>query len=287
MLCRICKSDQLEPPVVLREMMFGTREEFEYVRCASCDTLQIKDIPADMTAHYPEGSYYSFTPSKPTIKDRLRRLLKAPQKPDWARSFIAEQSVLDIGCGGGALLHTMKDWGFTRLRGYDPFLSRDLVDPVLITKARPSERFDIVMMHHSLEHVPDPLATMSEIDELLADQGRVVIRIPVRQGYAWRRYGLNWAHLDPPRHFFLWTVDGFESMAAQSGFAVVDKGFDGTLFSIAGSELYEQDIPLQSDGKSNLVISPERAAELNAQVDQANVRGDGDSAWFVLSRKSA
>lgn len=125
MLCRICRSDQFDAPIILREMMFGTRDEFEYVRCINCDTLQIKHIPADMAPHYSEGSYYSFSPKKLTFKEQIRRLLKALKRPEWARSINANHSVLDLGCGGGALLHNMKEWGFNRLRGYDPFLSRD------------------------------------------------------------------------------------------------------------------------------------------------------------------
>src|SRR6476661_7449138 len=39
-------------------MMFGTRDEFEYLECAECGTVQIAEIP-DLTAYYPQG-YYSF-----------------------------------------------------------------------------------------------------------------------------------------------------------------------------------------------------------------------------------
>lgn len=73
-------------------------------------------------------------------------------------------------------------------------------------------------------------------------------------------------------------------MVKEAGFAVVEKGFDGTLFSIVCSELYEQDIPLQSNGLNNLAISPERLTELNRLVAEHNASGDGDSGWFVLER---
>ena len=52
--CRICASNGPHPHFVVREMMFGTRESFDYFECSNCKTLQIVDIPADLARHYPE-----------------------------------------------------------------------------------------------------------------------------------------------------------------------------------------------------------------------------------------
>ena len=59
--CRICDSPGPHPDYVVREMQFGTREEFPYFQCVSCSCLQIVEIPADMGRHYP-ADYYSYTP---------------------------------------------------------------------------------------------------------------------------------------------------------------------------------------------------------------------------------
>jgi SAM-dependent methyltransferase len=40
-----------------REMMFGTREAFEYRECLACGTLRIADIPSDLARHYPPAYY--------------------------------------------------------------------------------------------------------------------------------------------------------------------------------------------------------------------------------------
>ena len=275
--CKLCHSPNIDAPIVLREMMFGTREEFEYFRCQDCDTLQISEIPSDLSQYYP-SDYYSFSPRHPGFKERLKRMVKGPSIPAWAKNISPKSSVLDVGCGSGALLHDMKEWGFRDLSGYDPFCTPIDTGGVSISNERPNNKtFDIVMMHHALEHVPDPAASLQDARNWLKPDGKLIIRIPVRQGWAWREYGTNWAHLDPPRHLYHWTVKGFTQFADKQGFKVKGQGFDGTLFSLAYSPMFAADIPMNSADAFIPDGLWRRAAELNAA-------GDGDASWFVLER---
>lgn len=275
--CKLCGSTNTDAPIMLREMMFGTREEFEYFRCQDCDTLQISDIPDDLSQYYPDG-YYSFNPKPPKIKDRIKLFLKGETRPDWAKGISKKLSVLDIGCGGGGRLYEMKRWGFNRLYGYDPFCTPSNVNGVVITNEKPAIKgFDLVMMHHAIEHVPDPTDYLALADEYLAPDGRLVIRIPVRQGWAWREYGTNWAHLDPPRHLYHWTVEGFTRFAAANGYEIVKQGFDGTSFSLGFSPLFAADIPMNSPDAVFADGLWLKAAELNKS-------GDADAAWFIFKR---
>ncbi len=283
MTCRICNSNDLDEPISLREMMFGTREQFEYFRCRSCDTLQIAEIPLSMAEHYP-AEYYSFG-GTPGWKERVKLRLKPPPRDDWAVGIPATASVLDIGCGSGQTMIAMHRWGFRKLRGFDPFLASPISysNGIEIDNSSPNGSFDVVMMHHALEHVADPRQSLQDARELLNPGGKIVIRIPVRQGKPWRDFGLNWAHLDPPRHFHLWTVAGFESFARDCGLTVESMGFDANVFSLAGSALNAQDIPLQNGARSNLNLTAEEITTLNAEIAHLNQIGDSDAAWFVLS----
>ena len=275
--CRICGSQDADEPIALREMMFGTREEFDYFRCRDCDTLQICVVPDDLSPFYPDN-YYSFKPRRRSIRARVRTLIKGHDLPEWAASLDRRSRVLDIGCGSGAMLHDMKSWGFRSLFGYDPYCTPSTMGGVRVSDQKPvGETFDVVMMHHSIEHVPDPARTLAEAGEWLAPSGLMVIRIPVRQGWAWREYGTNWVHLDPPRHLYHWTVAGFTRFVEQCGFAVVDQGFDGTIFSLLASPLYAKDIS-QIEHKHDI---PEGLLRFANDLNEA---GDGDCAWFILRR---
>lgn len=58
--CRLCRAAGPHPRLEIREMMFGTREVFEYFSCSACDTLQIVNVleGEDLMRHYP-ATYYS------------------------------------------------------------------------------------------------------------------------------------------------------------------------------------------------------------------------------------
>ena len=54
--CRICGNSENNRKHIAREMMFGTRERFEYLECARCGTVQLIDVP-DLSRYYPEDYY--------------------------------------------------------------------------------------------------------------------------------------------------------------------------------------------------------------------------------------
>ncbi len=71
-VCEICNNSTGNKSYVVREMMFGFRDEFEYFECAECRCLQIKDIPVNISKYYPE-EYYSFK-------------LRSNSNPSWIES---------------------------------------------------------------------------------------------------------------------------------------------------------------------------------------------------------
>ena len=113
-------------------------------------------------------------------------------------------SILDIGCGNGNLIASLAEVGFRNVLGADPFIAQDIVHSngarVLKREANEVEgQFDVVMMHHSLEHIWDQHGTVAEVARLVKSGGRCMIRIPTIDCWAWEEYGRDWIGLDPPR----------------------------------------------------------------------------------------
>src|SRR6266508_5024812 len=75
--CRICGNENIHPRFIAREMMFGTKETFEYFQCGDCGCLQIRNIPANLEDYYPP-EYYSFNlkRERPEPKPALRQTLE-------------------------------------------------------------------------------------------------------------------------------------------------------------------------------------------------------------------
>ena len=67
MKCKICSNEENNTPYILREMMFGTKEAFDYFQCSNCDCIQIKEVPQNLGDYYP-SNYYSFSDSTYKIK---------------------------------------------------------------------------------------------------------------------------------------------------------------------------------------------------------------------------
>ncbi len=145
-------------------------------------------------------------------------------------------------------------------------------------------QYDLITMHHSLEHFPDPLAQLEHARALLSPDGSIFVRIPLMQQAVWDRYGVNWSQIDPPRHLYLFPPDAFRGMAAKAGLRCTASGFDGLGWSHAWSEAYAQDIPMFApDGSPNkLPLREGGSAAYDRRADEFNRRGEGDQGWFVL-----
>jgi SAM-dependent methyltransferase len=314
--CGICSGMEASGNYEAREMMFGLRTPFHYAQCAGCGTLWLTDPPSDYSLYYPID-YYSFADEKNRarglVKDFLRRKrdgayfaiggmfgrFLARRYADSALLSLSrlgirrDARVLDVGCGRGNLLRRMAFLGFSYLEGIDPFLSEEIIrgNGVRIRRRRledlTGEKFDVVMFHHSLEHVADPKEALRSTAKLLAPGGTCLARLPV-VAYAWEKYGTNWAQLDPPRHMWLPTDRAIKMLAESSGFSVRRLEHDSTEFQFWASELYARDVPLEAVAernlkgyfrKSEILRFRERAASLNRD-------GRGDSVVCVLSAKA-
>jgi len=139
------------------------------------------------------------------------------------------------------------------------------------------------MLHHSLEHLVDPLAALDACKGLLADDGRVLVRIPLAGKYAWHKYGVNWVQLDAPRHLFLYSEPAFCRTAERAGFAVEKILFDSTAYQILGSEQVARKVPISQ----GLIHPPAEYLRVQAFADELNAANDGDQACFILTRSAS
>ncbi len=313
--CAICQNYLNNKIFTAYEMQFGLRDPFEYFECASCGCLQIKEIPDNLDKYYPEN-YYSFKTKKNPKKKPLRTFLRRqrsryclfgnnkiwPLRSKKYGSFrwlkktktTFDSAILDVGCGNGNLINRMQRDGFQNLMGVDPFIKESLFyqNGVTVLKKGILElegQFDLIMSHHSFEHMPQPLNVLKKFHELLKPEKFVLIRIPVAACFAWRHYGVNWGALDAPRHLFLHTVKSIRLLSEQAGFKVADIEFVSTENQFLHSELYLRNIPLKDrahylDDSQIALFSKKQIEDYRAKAIELNNIMQGDQVCFYLCK---
>ena len=257
--CRICHSTRAARADVATERMFGMGGTFVYNECASCESLSLRTVPNDLSEYYPP-TYYSYGTWPLVFRRRIalqtllfrkggRRLaafvpgrhrasLSRPpsRRPGSRRRWRRRSARRRAPVGGSRAIPVV-----------DPYATADrtaLGSPIVHDELTSvTGTFDVVMFHHSLEHLDDPGAALRATRPLLDRDGVLVVRTPTVSSACWRRYGVEWVELDAPRHLAFPSESGLKAMLGDAGFRVEQSWRDGESFQLWGSELYRRGLP--------------------------------------------
>jgi len=316
--CIICENKDTNTTIVVKELYMGLNETFNYQQCSKCGALQLLDIPPDLGKYYPNNNYYSFKQgitasqkadgfrkaqadyllfNKNKISGGLFTIgFKMPDYYHWLKNTGTKYSdaILDIGTGNGSLLTKLSRIGFTNLTGIDPFIneSKDYgkIKILKMDVFGVMKPYDLVMMHHSLEHMFEPKKVLQQLKNILNPGGKLLIRIPVMGNYGWKKYGTYWSGIDAPRHIFIPTEKALRMMMVEAGFEIERFEYDSNDYIIWSSEQYLKGMALQ-DSKSYM-INPKASIFTKAQIREfkkimkkENEKGNGDTAAIYLRKK--
>jgi SAM-dependent methyltransferase len=310
-ICRICGAEGNHPEYAVPEMMFGSAERFTYFQCTGCHCLQLKAPPSDPGRYYPRGYHsFSFNPEskyRHPVARAARRL--ANSSTVFSRSIAGivfgkafrnrklvslsripltrESRILDVGCGAGERIYALREIGFRNVSGVDPYIGGDIeyMNGVKIAKKSVHDlqgTWDVIMYHHSFEHVPEPTLELRAVAGLLGKGGVCLLRIPTVSSHAWDRYREHWYQIDAPRHLFLHSVESMSLLAEKTGFHVHSVVYDSTADQFARSESYRMGIPFTSPDSPRFSTSQRRRWKREAR--ELNRQKRGDQAAFYLLR---
>jgi hypothetical protein len=323
--CRVCGEDAGADRVEVREMMFGSRQPFTYRRCHVCGSLSIERIPDDLASHYPQD-YYAFSTSPGVSQDPIwrraairalvgerlfgtrgparslaHRIATIPSELREIDPLVEDAGltsfddpILDVGCGAIPVrLAILRKLGFRRLTGIEPFIPDSTTfQGVPVRKGYLGDvrgRYRLIMFHHSLEHVLDPLETMLQTADRLAPGGRCLVRTPIADGELWRRFGTDWVELDAPRHIVVFSLVGLRRLAARAGLEVVGITWDSGHWEFIASEQYRHDIGMFERGswfedESSSMFDAAAIEGFRAEARRLNAAGDAGRAAVWLRR---
>lgn len=313
--CIICSNEQNNTTHAIQELQLGLKEVFHYQLCSNCGTMQLLDVPQDLGKYYPNEDYYSFN-LKLEIKekpDTLRKIktdyllfgkqpilggllsigYKMNELYDWVKYTKAQynDAILDVGTGNGSLLAKLFNIGFTNLTGIDPFIneSKDYGSIKILKQDiyEVEKQYDVIMMHHSLEHMFEPLKALQQVYKITKPGGRALVRVPIMGNYGWKTYGKFWCGVDAPRHIFIPSENGLKQLVTEAGFTIEKFYYDSFDYVIWASEQYKKGMALH-DPKSHLInekesmFTKEQLKAFRKKMIGENARGNGDMAAIYL-----
>ena len=312
--CAICGNNENHTFLILREMMFGFRDKFNYFKCGKCECVQILDSNLDMAKYYPTKHYYSLYVkrtgdvkffnnlfAKATylgrgITYRLARragVLDRPLVSIRRENIPKDAHILDVGSGSGSLLQKLSNLGFQNLIGIDPYIQTELyikktrILNIDLQNLQSNLHFDCIMFHHSLEHMKDQLQALKLAKIHLAKEGVIIIRIPI-VSYAFDKYGSNWYSLDSPRHIYINSLKSMKILASNAGLKMKSYYFDSGPEQFIFSESYASDIALSERPNEGFYrkiarnfLSPSYQ-KLRKESEKLNEIEKGDQAVFYL-----
>jgi SAM-dependent methyltransferase len=315
--CMLCGNTANNQSYTIKELQLGLPEYFHYQLCGSCGSMQLLDAPADLGKYYPNEDYYSFKLDLHIRKkaDPLRKIktdyllfgrnkilgsilslgYHLPEQLQWMKDSHAryDSAILDIGTGNGSLLARLFQFGFTNLTGIDPFINEgQQYGSIKILKKdiyQVDEQYDVVMMHHSLEHMFEPQRVLQQAMKITRPGGTVMIRIPIMGNYGWQQYGVFWCGIDAPRHIFIPSEKQMRNMVEEAGFKIERFYYDSSDYLIWSSEQYKQGMPLH-DPKSHMfhsessLFSKEDIKRFRAIMKTENERANGDTAVICIRK---
>jgi 2-polyprenyl-3-methyl-5-hydroxy-6-metoxy-1,4-benzoquinol methylase len=141
--------------------------------------------------------------------------------------------LLEVGCGNGGFLRAAASRGWEAV-GLDfdhnavrqansiPGVSARVQE--LSEANYPPNSFDAIVMNNVIEHIWNPVETLSKCRELLRCGGRLVMITPNISSMGHRIFGRYWRGLEPPRHLFLYDARPLRSLCQRVGFRRIVAG---------------------------------------------------------------
>lgn len=295
-----------------RDLMFSRHRRYDYFSCDGCGAVfqhPMPDLRTIASFYPPDYSVYDESERTRRIGGWRRALLRlhrgyrhlevalpwrllagalAPfAMPPGTPDFVHGGSMLDVGCGNGRYLSTMRSLGW-QVQGIE--FSDDgvrvcrLADlPVhhgdLLSAGFPDARFDLVTVRHVIEHIAEPHSFMAELARILKPGGRLLIETPNSEalGRAW--FGPNWYANDVPRHLILFSRGNLNLLAGRHGLrqSSLDLETSPKIF------LNSLDYVMHNRGKPSRKVRWRRFLA-RFYVSLARRRGHGDTLRMVLAK---
>lgn len=286
-----------------RDLMFDGYTRHDYFSCNECQGLFQYPMPsADEIASFYPADYAIY--DQKTHHRKVSQLKRALYKRNYgyihlqtskvydflaalaARfyhvdkpHFIEQGKLLDVGCGNGRYLATMRSLGWNvqgvefSEDGVKVCRSADLLvhHGDLLSAELAEDYFDVITVRHVIEHIPESISFITELARILKPGGKLIIETPNSDSIGRAIFGAKWFANEVPRHLVLFSPENLIRLAKEHGL----KNESMVLNSTPKIFLNSIDYIIKNKGKpSNKIRWRRTASRLYLWLARYTKRGD-------------
>ena len=264
---------------------FLSGEEFDLLYNQEFKMLVTSPVPENLDSYYDSDAYISHSNQKRGIFEKTYGFVKTialQRKLKLINSFdLPGKSLLDIGAATGDFLATCKKGGWD-VKGTEPnqkarsIAFQQGIQLLENNEGLKKHSFDVITLWHVLEHIENLFEFISQLNELLKDNGRIIVAVPNYKSYDSEYYKEYWAAYDVPRHLWHFSKESIVKLFSKENIVVdqiLPMKFDAFYVSLL-SEKYKS-------GKMNLFQAFFTGLKSNRKAKRT---GEHSSLIYVLKK---
>lgn len=200
--CKICKSDITANKTTAVSILDGS--DFEFYYCTQCDALSSQSY--DTSGLYERSSNNTnFSLKEQSIFNWLKYQFLKFSLVRTLGDVREKSQVLDYGCGNGDIANICdeighKTYAFDLPVNRPDCLSESVEYFNMDNFGISNVEFDIIILRHVLEHVPDPVNLIEMLATKIKDDGKIIIEVPNYESVFRKLMGGKWTGYFAPYH---------------------------------------------------------------------------------------
>ena len=207
--CIICGSNSHKPFASITDRLNNQSSEvFQLVKC-QCEFIYLSPRPSidQIQSYYDNSNYQPHSRTNSLFNFGYKLVQRFTLKWKYNKILPLKRSgtLLDIGGGQGEFCNYMqnKKWNTTLLEpNYSDVKINNFKTITSLDELKNNDKFDIITLWHSLEHIHNVDALLLKLHSYLSDDGYLIIAVPNVNAIDRKYYGHNWAPFDAPRHLY-------------------------------------------------------------------------------------
>ncbi len=219
--CAVCGSSD-------RNFIFR-KQGFAFHRCGECSHIYVSPhIHAELQAQIADEA------DQPGAEDTYLEAQKmyAAVICQLLRARAPGNRLLDIGFGHGHLMEMARAFGFDifgiessqiqmdRLRQR---FGRRIYQAALGQDEIPWNSFDVVVVSHVLEHLPDPQAGLQQMRGVMNPRALLYVAVPDMRSLPFKVFGKRWDVISPLTHLQYFNEDSLSRLLRDCGFVGLER----------------------------------------------------------------